>query len=163
MTTYSYNLHPAQPEKAWPHIQTHNEKAKTGLDIFTNVLQIKRIYISFQTLCYETRNWAQVHPVAIDHPWDVSTTWLESTCVTFNWLDMIWKETHTCVYKVPQLTMHVRAKKQAMRSKELCIELRYRIVSRHRSGELYQKMPAALKNNNKVASIILKWKHQDSS
>jgi hypothetical protein len=38
-------------------------------------------------------NWAPVHPVSIDHPWDVSTTWLESTCGTFNWLDR-----HTPVY-----------------------------------------------------------------
>jgi hypothetical protein len=46
-------------------------------------------------------------------------------------------------------------KKQAMRSKEL----QDRIVSRHRSGEGYQKMSAALKvPKNTVASIILKWK-----
>ena len=34
------------------------------------------IYISIQTLCYETWYWAQVHPVSFDHPWDVSATWL---------------------------------------------------------------------------------------
>ena len=46
-----------------------------------------------------------------------------------------------------------------MRSKELSIELRDRIVSRHRSGEGDQKMSAALKvSKNTVASIILKWK-----
>jgi transposase len=46
-----------------------------------------------------------------------------------------------------------------MRSKELSIELQYRIVSRHRFGEGYQKMSAALKVPRKtVASIILKWK-----
>ena len=45
-----------------------------------------------------------------------------------------------------------------MRSQELAIELRDRIVSRHRSGEGYQKMSAALKvPKNTVASIILKW------
>ena len=39
------------------------------------------------------------------------------------------------------------------------IELRDRIVSRHRSGEGYQKMSAALKfPKNTVASIILKSK-----
>ena len=54
--------------------------------------------------------------------------------------------------------MHVRAKTKA-RSKELSVELRDRIVSRHRSGEGYQKMPAALKvPKNTLASIILKWK-----
>ena len=46
-----------------------------------------------------------------------------------------------------------------MRWKELSLELRDRIVSRHRSGEGYQQMSAALKVlKNTVASIILKWK-----
>jgi hypothetical protein len=46
-----------------------------------------------------------------------------------------------------------------MRSKELSVELRDKIVSRHRSGEGYQKVYAALKvPNNTVSSIILKWK-----
>jgi len=46
-----------------------------------------------------------------------------------------------------------------MRSKELSVELRDRIVSRHRSGEGYQNISAALKvPKNTVASIILKWK-----
>uniref|UniRef100_A0A4W5KL89 C2H2-type domain-containing protein n=1 Tax=Hucho hucho TaxID=62062 RepID=A0A4W5KL89_9TELE len=52
-----------------------------------------------------------------------------------------------------------QSKNQAMRSKELSVELRDRIVSRHRSGEGYQKISAALKvPKNTVASIILKWK-----
>jgi hypothetical protein len=54
-------------------------------------------YISIQTLCYETRNWAQLHSVSIDPPWDVSTTWLDSTCGKFNWLVMIWKGTQLSV------------------------------------------------------------------
>uniref|UniRef100_A0AAZ3PXC3 Transposase n=1 Tax=Oncorhynchus tshawytscha TaxID=74940 RepID=A0AAZ3PXC3_ONCTS len=46
-----------------------------------------------------------------------------------------------------------------MRLKELSIEIRYRIVSWHRSGEGYQKMSAALNvSKNTVASIILNWK-----
>jgi transposase len=46
-----------------------------------------------------------------------------------------------------------------MKSKELYVELRDRIVSRHRSGEGYQNISAALKvPKNTVASIILKWK-----
>ena len=46
-----------------------------------------------------------------------------------------------------------------MRSKELSVELRDRIVSRHRSGERYRKISAALTvPKNTVASIILKWK-----
>ena len=69
------------------------------------------IYVSIQTFCYESWNWAQVRPVSIDHPWDVSTTWLESTCGKLNWLDMIWKGTSLSIYcKVPQLTVHVKEK-----------------------------------------------------
>ena len=46
-----------------------------------------------------------------------------------------------------------------MRSKELSVELRDRIVLSHRSGEGNQKMSAVLKvTKNTVASIILKWK-----
>jgi hypothetical protein len=46
-----------------------------------------------------------------------------------------------------------------MKLKELSVEPRDRIVPRHRSGEGYQKMSAALKvPKNTVAPIILKWK-----
>jgi hypothetical protein len=46
-----------------------------------------------------------------------------------------------------------------MWSKELSVELRDRIVLRHRFGEGYQEMSAALTvPKNTVASIILKWK-----
>ena len=65
-----------------------------------NVKQKYLIYISIQTLCYETWNWAQVHPVSIDHPVE--------------------------------------------------------ILSRHRSGEGYQNISAALKvPKNTVASTKL--------
>ena len=47
-----------------------------------------------------------------------------------------------------------------MRSKELSAKFRDRIVWKHRSGEGYQKMSAALKvPKNTVPSIILKWKN----
>ena len=60
---------------------------------------------------------------------------------------------------VPQLTAHVKKQKQAMRLKELSVELQDRIVSRHRSGEGYLQLSAALKvPKNTAASIILKWK-----
>ena len=46
-----------------------------------------------------------------------------------------------------------------MRSKELSVELRDRIVLREKSGEGYQNISAALKvPKNTVAAIILKWK-----
>jgi hypothetical protein len=54
----------------------------------------------------------------------------------FDWT--LFGKAHTCLYKVPQLTVHV-SKNQAMRSKELSVELRDRIMSSHRSVEGYQK------------------------
>jgi hypothetical protein len=45
-----------------------------------------------------------------------------------------------------------------MRSKELSVELRDRIVLRHRSGEGYERNSGVLKvSKNIVAFIILKW------
>ena len=46
-----------------------------------------------------------------------------------------------------------------MMSKELSVEILDRIVSSHRSGEVFQNISAALKvPKNTVASIIVKWK-----
>jgi hypothetical protein len=46
-----------------------------------------------------------------------------------------------------------------MRSKELSVEVRDRIVSGYKSGEGYQNISGALKvPKNIVPSIILKWK-----
>jgi hypothetical protein len=53
------------------------------------------IYISIQTLCYETRNWVQVHPVSIDPPWDVSTTWNPPVVNSIDWT---WFGTHLSIY-----------------------------------------------------------------
>ena len=64
-------------------------------------------------------------------------------------MDMIWKG----------LTVDSarQSKNQAMRSKQLSVELRDRTVSRHRSGEGYQNIYVALKvPKNTVTSIILK-------
>ncbi len=88
-------------------------------------------------------------PISLDHCWDVYTPWLESTCCKLNWLDMIWKGTHLSIKGLTADNAY-QSENQAMRSKELPVELRDRIVSRHRSGEGYKKCL--------VASIILKWK-----
>jgi hypothetical protein len=46
-----------------------------------------------------------------------------------------------------------------MKWKDLTVELRDNILSRHKPGEENQKMSAALKvAKNTVASIIIKWK-----
>jgi hypothetical protein len=76
-----------------------------------------------------------------------------SPVVNLHDLDMI------CLYKGPTVDSACQSKNQARRSKELSVELQYRNVSRHRSGEGYQTLSAALKvPKNTVASIILKWK-----
>jgi hypothetical protein len=59
----------------------------------------------------------------------------------------------------PTVDSVCQSKNQAMRSKELSIELRDMIMSRHRSGEGYQNVSAILKvPKDTVASIILKRK-----
>ena len=83
---------------------------------------------------------------------------------------MIWKGTHLSI-SGPTVDSACQNKNQAMRSKELSVVLRDRIVSRHRFGERVPKNVTPLKvAKNTVASIILKWKkfgtkvwnHQDS-
>ncbi len=91
-----------------------------------------------QTLCNNTWNLAQMPPISLDHCWDISTPWLESTCDKLHWLDMIWKGTHLSIKGLTADNAY-RSVNQAMRSKELPAELRDRIVSRHRSGEGYTK------------------------
>ena len=83
---------------------------------------------------------------------------LDLSPLVVNSVDWTWfGKAHTGLYMVPQLTVHFRA--QTKPSKELSVDRRDRIVSRHRSGEGYRKMSAALKvPMSTVASIIHKWK-----
>jgi len=71
-----------------------------------------------RTLCYETPNWYQVHPVSFDHSWDASTTSLESTGGQFNCLDMIQRETHLSI-KSPTVDSECQNRNTTMKSKEL--------------------------------------------
>ena len=66
-------------------------------------------------------------------------------------MDMIWKGTHLSI-SGSAVGSACQNKNQAMRSKELSVERRDRIVSRHRSGEALKVL------KNTAASIILKWK-----
>ena len=61
----------------------------------------------------------------------------------FNWLDMIWKGTHQSIS--PTVDSSCQSKNQAMRSKELSVERRDRIV---------------LKHNSEIEEV---WNNQDSS
>lgn len=77
------------------------------------------------SLCYHTQIWAQVHPFSTSRPWYMSTTWLESPVV----YSVDWTWCGCGLYKVPQLT--VQSRNQAMKSKQLSVDLRDRIVLRH--------------------------------
>jgi transposase len=73
-------------------------------------------------------------------------------------LEIIWKGTHLSI-QGPTVDSVYESKNQDRRSKELSIELRDGIVSRHKSGEGYKNISAALKvPKNTAASIILKLK-----
>ncbi len=79
----------------------------------------------------------------------------------FDYTDWTWLgKPHTCLYKILQLTEHVRAnenhevKGTAWRAQRQKVR-----VARHRSGQGYKNISAALKvPKSTVASIILKWK-----
>ena len=111
-------------------------------------------------LCNETRNWARMHLVSIDHPWDVSTTWLESTCGKFNWLDITWKRhSYTCLYKVPQLTVHVREKTKPWGRRNCPYSSETGLCRGTDLGKGTNIFLPALKvPKNTMSSIILKWK-----
>ncbi len=77
----------------------------------------------------------------------------------FDYTDWTWLGKHTPVYIRPYSSQCMSEQMRIMRSKELPEELRDRIVARHRSGQGYKKISAALKvPKSTVASIILKWK-----
>ena len=83
--------------------------------------------------------------------------WSPPVVISIDWT--LFGKAHTCLYKGPTVDSACQSKNQAMRSKELSVERRDRIVSRHRSGEGHQNISAALKvPKNTVASIILIWK-----
>ena len=118
---------------------------------------------SIQPLWSGTPNWAQVHPFCFGHPWDVSKTWMESTCDQLNWLDMILKETHFSI-SGPTVDSSCQSRNSKMKSKELSVELRDRIVRRYRSGEGYKTISRVLKvPKSTVSSIIRKWNDPDST
>ena len=143
---------------SFPHfvtLQLHSKSIYTQYPIMTkqNVCKFNElknrylVYISIQTLCYETWNWAKVHLVYIDHHWDVHSTSLECTCG------------HDLERQTPVYIMSHSWQCKSEQKKELSIELRDRIVSRHRSGEGYQNISTALKVPKKtVVSIIIIWK-----
>jgi len=69
------------------------------------------------------------------------------------------KESHRPVHIRPYSSQCMSEQMRFMRLKEQPKELRDRIVARHRSGQGYKRISAALKIHKRtMASIILKWK-----
>ena len=76
-----------------------------------------------------------------------------------NSIDWTWFiKKYTFLYKVPQLTA-CQSRHSTIKSKELFVELRDRIVSRHWSGDGYKTISRVLKvPKSTVSSIVRKWK-----
>ena len=110
-------------------------------------------------MCKETRNCAQVHPVSIDHPWDVSTTWLESQAGSLIQLIGHDMERNTPVYIRSHGRQCMSEQKLSHEVKEIaCWALRQDCVEAE-IWEGYQKMSTALKvPKSTVASIVLNGK-----
>ena len=69
------------------------------------------------------------------------------------------RKKHTFLYKGPTVDSACQSRNSTMKSKELFVELRDRIVRRHRSGEGYEVISRVLKiPKSTVSSIMRKWK-----
>ena len=98
--------------------------------------------------------------------------WLSLMFLQLDWsppvansIDWTWfGKAHTCLYKGPTVDSACQSKNQAIRLKELSVEVRDRIVSRQRSGEGHQNISAALKvPKNTVASSFLNGRSLETS
>ncbi len=74
-------------------------------------------------------------------------------------MGMIWKGTHVLIKGLTADNAY-QSKNQALRSKELSVELRNRIKSNHTSGEEFRKKFCFIEGSqNHVASIIHNGRH----
>lgn len=117
-------------------------KASSHAGSFVNKIEDR----SIQTLCYQPRHWALVHPNSSNHPWKPSTVSLEITCAWLNWLVVI-RKGHTCLYKLSKLMLFVSVKHESW--------CRGRIVWRDLGK-------GSWKCKSKLASIILWWEKFES-
>ena len=73
-----------------------------------------------------------------------------------NYIDWTrFRKEHTCI-QGPTFDSACQSKNQAMRSKELSVELHEKIMSRHRSGEGYQNISQITKCNMQIMQIPLR-------
>ncbi len=68
-------------------------------------------------------------------------------------MGMIWKGTHVLIKGLTADNAY-QSKNQALRSKELPVELRNRFASSHRSEEEFRKKSAALKGHRSMQSLL---------
>lgn len=113
------------------------------------------IYISIHTLWNDSCSWTLVHPTSFIVHWKASTSWLESTCDKLTSLDI--NKKGTPIYIMSHSWWSESEWKQGLSGKT--VDLRDRIVAKHRCGEGYITICAALNLHQcTVAFIILKWK-----
>ncbi len=100
--------------------------------------------LSIQTLWCDTHifNSGAVHFFWSSLRWFYAFIWVQLCLIILIGLD--W-ESHTPVYIRPYSSQCMSEQMRIMRSKELPEELRDRIVARHRSGQGYKNISAALK------------------
>ena len=73
----------------------HNDKAKQNFRIFCKFIKKEKNVISYWCNYQDPMLW-HWH-ISLDHLWDLFTSWLETSCGIFNWLDMIWTGTHPSI------------------------------------------------------------------
>ncbi len=85
---------------------------------------------------------------------DFTTLQVKLTCGKFSWMGMIWKGTHVLITGLTAENAY-QSKNQALRSKELPVELRNRFESSDTSGEEFRKKICFIEGSqNHVAFII---------
>ena len=86
---------------------------------------------------------------------DVTTLQVKLTCGKFNWMGMIWDGTHILIKGLTADNAY-QSKNQELRSKELPVELRNRLMSSHTSVEEFRKKICFIEGSQKhVVSVTL--------
>ncbi len=80
--------------------------------------------------------------------------WVKVTCGKFNWMGMIWKDTHVLIKGLKADAY--QSKDQALGSKEQSVELRNRFASSHTSGEEFRTKFLFIEGSQKhVVSVTI--------
>ena len=114
--------------------------------------EISNLHKYSHPFCFDAPNGAQLLPVSfiiLDMSLQLDWSPPVANSIVWTWF----RKKHTCLYKVPQLTVHVR--NYTMKSKELSIDIWDRILMRHISGEGYKTIAKVLNiSKSTMVSII---------